>query len=126
MTELTLQERHDYFNLYHGIPSTGYEVACRYVDLGRRTGKTTMMVNSIPDGPCVIVTVSYEWKTWILDYLRKNRPEYDDRNIKVIVAKTIWDVEEQLRGNKDPVFFDNAFFDNLTYQVIGDFYKRNP
>lgn len=96
-----------------GVPQTPIELTTRYVDLGRRLGKTYQLIQSLPEkGECIILVHSSK----MIDYLKREiielRPGINIKRVKFVSTKSN-KVKDVIAGAGLPVFIDNAVFDEM-------------
>lgn len=107
----------EYCNLF-GEPKTPDQVADFYVFAARKSGRTTTMINALPDEPCAIVVHSYTFGKALLDIIKRNRPNYNHKNIRFITQKKINDEPNTLAGLNIPIYVDNAVIDVLAGEYV--------
>jgi len=91
-----LTERRLRFKTLIGDPKTPAELSQMYITYGRQLGKTTLLLETIPDAPCHIVTTSHQAGNYLISKLVENNPHYKKANYQIRVAKTIDDLKNIL------------------------------
>ena len=108
------------FERYHGPIDTPLMHA-QYCDfVARRTGRTTVLIESIPNKPIIILVHDYRYVAPLKHQIRELRPDYDIKNI-VFVS---WggDCMDQLRGLRNrEIWIDNAVYDSVMLRFCKDF-----
>lgn len=111
----------EYLNKVIGKPITGIDVSYRSIDLGRQRGKTSALIDALPeDRPCVVVTGSTHVALDIKRRLENERPSV---NAKFVVCKSLDETFSKLKENTKfvPVFVDNQFWEEI---VLRDIMKK--
>ena len=102
------------------------DLACSYVSLGRRQGKTLLLVKSLPTTESIVLVTSHEMGRLIKNMIVEYRPDIDPKNVTFIVTRDgrdSWKKSPSFIGmRKLPVYIDNAVIDNM---LIGAFIDAN-
>lgn len=125
----------DKLNKEFGIPKTGYDVSYRYLHMSRQMGKTTTLIQSLPDNePCFVIVHNTEIKRDMSDKITKTRPNV---KVNIIVAKTLRELYEKMNEfaelefipKKKNIFVDNCVWDCIYMDMIRNFHNdptKNP
>lgn len=106
------------FELYYGPVDSPQQYVNFCVHQGRQTGKTHMMLMSIPDEPIVIIVHNQTWAKHMTSKLRELRPDYNVKNITFVSYDERGDYYDKLRGTTCPVYVDNAVLDVIQYNYV--------
>lgn len=89
------------------------QVAEKYVELGRRTGKTTAMIMALPDEKCAIISTNKPTNDNIREMIKDLRPDYNIDNVTFLtyVPGSGW--RDQLLLRDMHVYFDNSVIDDV-------------
>ena len=89
------------------------ELAEKYVEMGRKTGKTTAMVMALPDEKCAIITSNRGLYDYIKDMIRDLRPDYNIDNVVFLTYAPGSGWRDQLLLRNMHVYFDNSVIDDV-------------
>ena len=90
----------------------------KWEETQRQTGRTTDLIDSLPNEHCTVVVHNTNMKKHFLDMVRKLRPELKLSNIKVIHIHTFNDTEQY---KFKPVYFDNAALYIMNRNLVEEF-----
>ena len=102
------------------------DVATDYIVCGRRKGKTTAMIMSLPENErCTIVTLNAAHARLIKNLIEDLRPEMDLDEIKFAYSYDLkdhdWILSHPIRGFKTgPVYIDNSVIDNAILRLFDE------
>lgn len=121
------RERITWLNEMLGKPKSAAELSKRYIDLGRQTGKSTLLIEALPDAPCIVACHSYDMSKIIMRRIHEIRPQYDLKQITFVIAfgdDIMAKLATKLRGLTGEVFVDNAIWDIYLQQEMVRFHER--
>lgn len=89
------------------------EVARKFVDMNRGTGRTTALIKSLPNERCAVVTLSVQRYEDIKNRIAELRPEYDLTNVEFVTYRPGSGWRDKLIGQNMDVYFDNDVLDDI-------------
>lgn len=106
---------------------TPIDLANTFVKLGRRNGKTTELVKSLPDEKCAVLALSNADINDIKQMIKEHRPDYDMDYVTFLVYNPDSGWRDKLLFRDMHVFIDNSVLDlNSVYltKAINDVYGK--
>lgn len=76
-------------------------------ELARQTGRTSRMIEALPEDGCFVVVWKMEHAQGLKRVLQKMRPEVDLKSVHFISAVSREQVIEKVRGSRLPVYVDH-------------------
>ena len=92
------------------------EVAEKYVELSRKTGRTTHLVMSLPNERCAILSRDDETSQQVKKLIQKLRPEYNIENVLFLTYQQNSGWRNHTVGRDIHMFVDNSVLDDM---VVG-------
>lgn len=80
----------------------------RYRDADRCTGRTTRMLQALPEGGCIVVVHDSHFKPYVLDMLVRLRGRDFCKSVRLV---SLEQAEGAVRGSRYPVFVDHHVSD---------------
>lgn len=89
------------------------ELAYKFVDMNRGTGRTTALINALPNERCAVMTMSVANGNEIKRRIAEQRPEYNIDNVEFVtyVPNSGW--RDKLLFREMHVYFDNDVLDSV-------------
>ena len=89
------------------------ELARKFVHLSSQSGKTTELINALPNERCAIMTASNDNAKALKKRIQEQRPEYNVDNIEFVtyVPGSGW--RDKLLLREMHVYFDNDVLDDV-------------
>lgn len=104
------------------------ELAEKFVELGRKTGKTTAMVMALPDEKCAIITSNSSLYDYIRSMIKDLRPDYNIDNVTFLTYAPGSGWRDKLLFREMHVYFDNSVLDDVIVHhvsAINQVYGKN-
>lgn len=89
------------------------EVAEKYVELGRGSGKTTAMIMALPNEKCAVITSTKSQHETLKKFISELRPEYNLENVTFLTYAPGSGWRDQLLLRNMHVYFDNSVIDDV-------------
>lgn len=106
---------------------TPMQVAEKYVELGRRNGKTTAMISALPNEKCAILVASNDNVDTLKTRITEQRPDYDLENVTFLLYRPNSGWRDRLLLRDMHVYIDNDVLDELCVlqvKAINDVYGK--
>jgi hypothetical protein len=106
---------------------TPIQLAEQYNELGKNSGKTTALINALPNEKCAVMSSSHAANDNIKLKLKELRPDYNFNNVEWLVysPNSGWRDKTLLRDMH--VFLDNILLDEMSInqvKAINDVYGK--
>lgn len=89
------------------------QLAYKFVDMNRGTGRTNALINALPDEKCAVMTLSAEASDEIKRRIAEHRPDYNLDNVVFVSYRPGSGWRDRLVGQYMPVYFDNDVLDDV-------------
>lgn len=116
--------KNDIYNKNIGVPKTSDDVNVRYGDLGRQTGKTKMLIDTLLriDSRKKILVISHNGNhsIYIRDILINHGVDVSNMKFESIKARSIndTDIVKMIANNLHSTAYDDVFIDNCVWDII--------
>lgn len=107
---------------------TPTELAVKYVNMNRGTGRTAALIESLPDEKCAVITMSTASSSEIKRRIAEQRPDYNIDNVQFATYRPGSGWRDVLIGRYLPVYFDNDVLDDVMVRhvkAINELYGKN-
>lgn len=89
------------------------ELAYKFVDMNRGTGRTTALINALPNERCAVITMSIANGDEIKRRIVEQRPDYNIDNVEFLTYRPGSGWRDRLLLRNLHVYFDNDVLDDV-------------